>query len=353
MGDNKTEQPTPKRLREARRKGQVSKSNDLNQAVLFLTAAAVLSLEGGRLFNEFRMLLIRSFDPKGIAAISDDFVLEQTGSLFLKLCFLSAPLLGALLAASLAINSLQVGGLFLSGKPLSPKLEKLNPIRGFQRIFLNSKTYLELAKNLVKFSVILWLAYSTFVGHLSDLVLASRLGLLQAATLASQLLFHLLFEIGGVFLVIGAADFFLQRHFYIKELKMTKEEVKREYKEEEGDPHIKHQRRHLHQQLVARNMLTSVSRANAVVVNPTHLAIALEYEETSMAAPQIAAKGQMILAEKIVEVAKQHRIPIVRNISLARGLFALEIGDEISEELYQPVAEILNWVYELARMEVR
>jgi flagellar biosynthesis protein FlhB len=183
-------------------------------------------------------------------------------------------------------------------------------------------------------------------------VLTARLGLPQAAALTSRLLFGLLFKVGGAFLVIGAADFLLQRRFYIKDLKMTKEEVKREYKAEEGDPHLKHKRRHLHQQMVAQNMLTIVPNAKAVVVNPTHLAIALDYEEKSMAAPQIAAKGQMMMAHNIVTLAKQHGVPIVRNIALAHSLFTLDVGDEIPEDLYQAVAEVLNWVQELARLEV-
>ena len=351
MADNKTEQPTPKRIREARKKGQVSKSNDLTQAFLFITASAVLSLLGTRLVDEFRALLIQSFDSKRIAAIDENSILDQAGSLFLKLGLLSAPVLAALFAVSAAVTSLQVGGIVFSGQALTPKPERLNPVQGFQRIFLQSKTYLELLKTLIKFFVILWLAYSTFRGTLRSVVLVARVGQPQAASLASQLLLAFLFKTGGVFLVIGAADFLLQRRLHLKELRMTKEEVKREYKEDEGDPHIKHQRKHLHQQLVAQNMLGNLPRAKAVVINPTHLAIALEYEETIMAAPQIAAKGQMRMAHQIVEIARQHRIPILRNVPLAHSLFTLEIGDEIPEELYQAVAEIFNWVEELARIE--
>jgi flagellar biosynthetic protein FlhB len=352
MADNKTELPTPKRLREARRKGQISKSNDLTQAFLFLTAAVVLSILGGRLLGELRMLLLRSFEPKRIADISNNSLVELSGGVFLEFCLISAPLMAALVVVSVAVNFLQLGGVIFSGEALTFKPERINPMEGFRRIFLKSKSYVELVKNLLKFAAILWLAYSTFRGSLRDVVLIARLGLPQAAALTSRVLFRFLLEAGGAFLVIGAVDFLLQRHFYIKDLKMTKEEVKREYKEEEGDPHMKHQRRHLHRQILAQNMLTNVPNAKAVVVNPTHFAIALDYKENSMAAPQVAAKGQMVMAHKIVTLAKQHGVPIVRNIPLAHSLFMLDIGDEIPEELYQAVAEVLNWVQELARLEV-
>jgi flagellar biosynthesis protein FlhB len=351
MPDNKTEEPTPKKLREARRKGQVAKSNDLTQACLFLTAVSVLSLAGGWLMDQFRALLIQSFDPQQIAGVGASSRLSETTGVFARFLSLSGPLLGALFLVSLAVSFLQVGGIIFSTEAVSLKFERLNPFQGFHTKFFNSRTYLELAKNLIKFPTVLWLTYITIRAGLRDVVLAARLGIPQAAGLASGVLFGLLFKVGAVFLVIGAADLLLQRKLYIKELKMTKEEVKREYREDEGDPHIKHRRKHLHQQLLTESMMNRVPTGKAVVVNPTHLAIALDYEEITMPAPQIAAKGQMLLAQKIIEIAKQHRIPIVRNVSLAHKLFALEVDEEIPEELYEAVAEILNWVYQLAKRE--
>jgi FlhB-like protein len=131
---------------------------------------------------------------------------------------------------------------------------------------------------------------------------------------------------------------------------MSKEEVKQEYKNEEGDAHIKHQRKHIHEQILAESAMKNVPNAAAVVVNPTHLAVALNYNQTTMAAPRITAKGQMLMAQRIIEIAKQSHVPVVRNVSLAHSLYALEVGDEIPEELYEAVAEILNWVYDLAQM---
>jgi flagellar biosynthetic protein FlhB len=161
-------------------------------------------------------------------------------------------------------------------------------------------------------------------------------------------MFTLLFRIGAVFLVVGAADFMLQKKLYMKQMKMSKYDVQKEYKDEEGDPNIKHMRHQLHEELLANAMVEKVPKADAVVVNPTHLAIAIEYDEGSMNAPLVTAKGQRTIAERIIAIAREHRVPIVRNVPLAHSLFAVEIGGEIPEDLYEAVAEVLNWVYQLA-----
>jgi flagellar biosynthesis protein FlhB len=154
-----------------------------------------------------------------------------------------------------------------------------------------------------------------------------------------------------VFLILGAADYLLQQKLHMKQLMMSKYEVQKEFKEEEGDPHVKHMRRELHHELLAQSMVENVPKAHAVVVNPTHLAVAIRYEEQAMNAPTVTAKGQFSMAERIKELARKHRVPIVRNVPLAQSLYAVEIGQEIPEGLYEAVAEVLNWVYQLARAE--
>jgi flagellar biosynthesis protein FlhB len=352
MADDKTEQPTPKRISDARKKGQVFKSNDMTQAVLFITAASVLSFVGGYFVDSLKGFMIHSLDPKVLAGPFDaNELVGRMANTFIKFLLLSAPLLAALAIVAVALNFFQIGGLLFAPQVLSPKFDKLNPVQGFQSLFFKSKTYLELAKNLLKFTVIFWLAYSTFNANLREVVLSSRVGLSETATLVPKLLFGLLFKIGGAFLLLGAVDFMLQKKLYMKGLMMSKEEVKQEYKEDEGDPHIKHQRKHLHQQLLHESMAKNVPKASAVVVNPTHLAIALRYDESRMVAPKVTAKGQLLMAERILSIARQHRVPIVRNVPVAHSLYALEVGAEIPEELYEAVAEILNWVYELAHRE--
>jgi len=350
MADDKTEQPTPKRLKDARRKGQVAKSNDLTHAGLFLSAAGVLSLAGAYMTDSLKSFLSQSLTSAGAAGTLDpNLVLGRFAQAWSQLLIVVAPLFGALVVVAFAMNFLQLGGFLFSAEILSPKFTKLNPVTGFQNIFFKSRTYLELIKTLVKFAVILYIAYSTFMDVLRDVVLSARVGIPQVARLASKLLFGLLFKVGAVFVILGAADFLIQKKMHMKKLRMSKEEVKKEYKEDEGDPHIKHQRKHLHQQLLAENMVKNVPKANVVVVNPTHLAIALRYNEATMVAPQVTAKGERLIAQTIISIARKSQVPIVRNVPLAHSLIEVEEGNEIPEGLYEPVAEILNWVYELAR----
>jgi flagellar biosynthesis protein FlhB len=351
MSGEKTEQPTPKRLREARKKGQVAKSQDVTQAVLFLVAAGVLAAGGGAYITELRAVMTGLFEPRLLTGmLADDELIRRTGYAWSRALLLILPLLGALFVAAVAMNFLQVKALF-SMEVVKPKLEKLNPIKGFQNLFFKGRTYLELLKTLVKFSIVFAVAYTTLMHSLRDVILTARGDLMIAGRMASSLMFDLLFKTGIVFLVLGAADYLLQKRMHMKTLKMSKYEVQKEYKEDEGDPHIKHLRKQLHEQMLANDVMAKVPRANAVVVNPTHIAVAIEYDEAVMNAPIINAKGKLEMAERIVALAREHHVPIVRQIALAHSLYKVEVGAEISEDLFAAVAEVLNWVYNLSRNE--
>jgi flagellar biosynthesis protein FlhB len=350
MADDKTEKPTPKKLAEARKKGQVSKSADLTQSVLFLTAATVLSFTGPTLVDQLKAFMIDSLDPKLLAGSLDpNLFAARIGNASIKFLLLSMPLLMALMMAGVAVNFAQMKGLIFVPDAFSPKFEKLNPLAGLQNILLKPKTYLELVKNLLKFIIIFWLAYSTLMSSLRDLVVSSRLGIEQIASFGPKLMFGLLFKVGGAFVLFGAADFALQQKMFLKGLMMSKEEIKQEFKNDEGDPEVKGHRRALQMELARESAAKRVPKAKAVIVNPTHLAVALEYDEASMNAPRVAAKGEMFLAQTIIEIAKKHNVPVIRNIMLARSLYSLEIEDEIPEELYEAVAEILNLVTRLEK----
>jgi flagellar biosynthetic protein FlhB len=351
MSGEKTEQPTPKRLKDARKKGQVAKSHDLTQAVLFLTAVGVLAVGGGAYVSELRALMTAFFQPHMLTGVlPDDELVRRTGYAWGRALLLASPLLGLLFVASAAMNFLQVNALF-SMEVIQPKLEKLNPLKGFQNLFFKARTYLELLKTLIKFSVILAIAYTALMGSLHDVILTVRADPQTAGHLAADLMFGLLLRAGLAFLVLGAADFLLQKRMHLKSLKMSKYEVEKEYKQEEGDPHIKHLRKQLHEELLANNMMTKVPKADAVVVNPTHIAVAIEYDEAAMHAPTVCAKGKLLIAQRIIALAREHHVPIVRQVPLARSLYEVDIGREIPEELYAAVAEVLNWVYSLSREE--
>jgi len=349
MADDKTEKPTPKKLSEARKKGQIAKSTDLTQSVLFITAATVMSLTGPALVDQLRAFMIESFSPQSLAANLDvNAFLNRIENASIRFLLLSMPLLMGLAIAAIAVNFAQLQGFIFASEALSPKFDKLNPVAGLQNIFFKSKTYIELIKSLLKFIIILWLTYSTLSSNVRDLIVSSRLDMGQIADFAPKLLFNLLFKVGGVFLIFGAADFALQKRLFIKSIMMSKEDIKQEHKNDEGDPHVKSHRKAQYRALMQQNAVKQVPKAKAVVVNPTHIAVALQYEEERMNAPRVIAKGETFLAQKIIQIAKKHNIPIVQNIALARGLFTLELEEEIPEELYETVAEILTFASRLA-----
>jgi flagellar biosynthesis protein FlhB len=351
MAGDKSEQPTPKRMNEARKKGQVFKSRDFIQSLLFITAAAVLAAGGPTYFTELSDLMKQFFQPDMMRGdMPMNAMLSRMGFAWSKFLVLSAPLLGALVVAAVAANFVQVKALF-AAEIIKPKFEKLNPLAGFKNIFFSSRTYIELVKNLIKFGVIFWVLYSSIKGSMRDIIPIASMRLDQTASLAGSLISGLLYKVGVVFLILGGADYMIQKKLHMKNMMMSKEEVKQEYKEQEGDPHVKHMRKHLFEQLMHESVAHNVPKATAVIANPTHLAIALRYDEAAMQAPTVTAKGQDSMALRIIDIAKEHKVPVVRNIGLAHTLFDLEIGHEIPEDMYEAVAEILNFVYQLAATE--
>jgi flagellar biosynthesis protein FlhB len=353
MSGEKTEKPTPKRLKDARKKGQVAKSQDLTHAVSFLVAVGVLAGGGRAYVAELRALMTGLFQPAMLTGVlPEDELLRQTGYAWGRALLLTMPLLGTLFLVSAAMTFLQVKPLF-SVEVIKPKMDKLNPLKGFQNLFFKAKTYLELLKTLVKFTVIFAVAYAAFMGAVHDVVLTVRENPLTAGRLAASLMFGLLFKVSLIFLVLGAADFLLQKRMHLKTLMMSKYEVQKEYKEDEGDPHIKHLRKHLHEEMLANDVTRKVPKADVVVVNPTHLAIAIEYDEAAMNAPVVSAKGKLLMAERIIALAREHHVPILRQVPLAHKLYKVEVGQEIPDDLYAAVAEVLNWVYSLSPGEQR
>jgi flagellar biosynthesis protein FlhB len=335
-------------MEEARKKGEVFKSKDFSQSLLFMTAAAVITIGGPRYVSELAALMTQTFQP---AVLRGDMQLsEMTSRLsyaWSKSMLLSAPLFGALMVAAVATNFVQVKALF-APEVIKPKFDKLNPVGGFKNIFFSSKTYIELLKNLIKFAVVFWVLYSSIRSGLRDIVPTAGMGISQIAKLAAHLMSSILLKVGAVFVVLGGADFLIQKKMFMKKMMMSKEEIKQEYKESEGDPHVKHQRKHLFEQMMHESVAHNVPKATVIVANPTHLAIAIRYEERNMQAPQITAKGQDSMALRIIDIAKKNHVPVVRNIGLAHSLFDLEIGHEVPEDLYEAVAEVLNFVYQLA-----
>ncbi|HEX8188313.1 MAG TPA: EscU/YscU/HrcU family type III secretion system export apparatus switch protein [Pyrinomonadaceae bacterium] len=345
----KTEQPTAKRLRDARRKGQVARSHDLSSAVLLVVSVAVLYLAGGHVAawagGAMREQLEQAATYRG--------PLDQAaalGALFggvKAMAFVLAPLFAALLVVALLANYFQVGSVF-SFETVKPNANKLNPAEGFKQKFLKARPYVELGKTALKLVIASVVVGAALWGARRDIVELTRQPAQLAASYAVSLIFTIGLRVGLAFLAIGAADYFLQRYFHRRELMMTKHEVKEEYKETEGNPLHKSLRRARHREILMQAMMDAVRRANVVVVNPTHLAVALNYERDQMAAPTVVAKGADLMAAQIRKIAEEADVPVMRDVPLARALYELEVDAEVPEELYESVAVVLRWVYKLA-----
>jgi flagellar biosynthetic protein FlhB len=345
----KTEQPSPKRLRDARRKGQVAKSHDLSSAVLLIAAVAVLWLASGRMGGWLSGAMTEQleFAASFKGELNQEVALGALGAGTKAFALALAPLFGILFVVSLLVNYFQAGPVF-SFEPVKPNLNKLNPTEGFKQKFLKGKPYIELGKTMIKVVIASFVIGASLWGASGDIVKLAHQPPGAAAAFTASLIFEIGVKIGLVFLVLGAGDYFLQRYLHRKELMMTKHEVREEYKETEGNPLHKSRRRQMHREILMHSMMEAVRRANVVVVNPTHVAVALRYERGETGAPVVVAKGTEEIAARIRELAAEADVPVMRDVPLARALYELDVDDEVPEEMYEAVAIVLRWVYQMA-----
>ena len=336
----KTEQPTAKKLREARKRGEVPKSRELGTAAVVLATAAALIWTGGAVLDA-----LVSVWHLAMAAIEGEVAARPVDVLGAGAAVgLGAlvPLLLAVMIAGTLASFLQVGPL-LTVTPIQPKLERLDPVRGMKNLF-SQKQLVELVKNILKLTVIGVVAYLTLRDAIRGVVALGARDAEDAIAGTGALVITLLLRAGGAMAAIAVADVFYQRWRYREDQKMSKEEVKREHKEAEGDPHAKQARDRMHREIVQHGVLEEVRRADVLVVNPTHVAVALRYdeEEAEMGAPEVVAKGQEDLARRMIAAAREAGVPVMRDVPLAHALFDLDVGDEIPEALYEAVAIVLR-----------
>ena len=343
----KTEEATPKRLRDARKKGQVARSRDLNTIVILISAFTIIVFMRGYIGQKLRLAMKSSFDLVSSADITMETLFLQGQHIFFTYVQIVLPFALSIVVIALGVGFLQTGPIF-SGEPMKPQMKRINAVENLKNMF-KITTLVELLKNIAKLSLIFLFAYLVISDNLREVVLTVTATPIQSAMLAARLLAQFLMRVFVVFIAIAVIDVFVQRWQYRKQMRMTKDEVKREYKQDEGDPLIKSERRRLHQELAMTDVRQAVSSADAVITNPIELAVAVKYDDADMAAPHVVAKGQRLFAQTIREIAEEARVPIVENPPLAWTLIELEIGDEIPEELYAAVAEILVFVYRLKR----
>ena len=340
----KTEEPTPQKLRQAREKGQVSKSQDAIQAMLFIGVFAVLALTIGSIGDSLMAFLLESIDA-GVRTPSVATVVNVTDEGLWQTLMVCLPALGTAFIIGLFANYMQIGFLF-TAHPLKPDIKKLNPVNGFKQLF-GKKKLVESLKQIVKFTLVSVVVWDAAQDALPDIVRSQRLGIHEGLQVAGGLIFDISVRAGFLFLVVAMADFFWQRHVFKKDMMMSKYDVKQEFKQSEGDPEQKAQRKALGEEMILHGAQQNVAKADAVITNPAHIAVAIKYDSEKGTAPTIVAKGMRKNADKIKEIARAEGVPILRNVPLAQALNKLDLEEEIPEDLYDAVAEVLNFVYEL------
>lgn len=345
----RTEKATPKRKRDARERGQVFKSVEVISAFSLLVLFGVFRVFGSGIAGRTQGMM-RSFFTGSIPdVVTESAVFTALESAVLDFFMITAPVLAAALLCGLVFNLVQVGFVF-STKPMEPKLEKIGMAAGFRRIF-SQRTLVDLLKALIKVVLLGWVAYSEYRKHMGDFPLLMGQDLKYAIPAAMDILLSVAFKLGIAFAIFAPFDFMYQRWRYNKDLMMTKEEVREEYKLTEGNPQTKSRIAQKQRQMSRMRMIQAVKEADVVITNPTHYAVALSYKEEKHKAPVVVAKGMDYLAQRIKEEARAQHVEIVENREVARSLyFFCEVGDEVPEELYRAVAEILAYVYRLKRM---
>lgn len=348
-GGEKTEEATPKKLDDARKEGQVAKSQELVTAFSLIALFGTLKVFTGylaegfvdnfsQIYGEIEVYAHESFGRNYAAA----FLNSAMG----RILIIALPMMAAAVLVALAANALQVGW-HPTAKPLEPKFSKINPINGFKRMFSLDKL-VELLKAVLKIAVVGIIAYTTFRDQIGIVSVVYGLELWEAIMLIGNIVINFGLKVSIVFLIIGVADFLYQKLKFAKDMRMTKQEIKDEFKQTEGDPKIKGQIRQKMREASQRRMMQKLPEADVVITNPTHLACAIKYDKEIAEAPVLIAKGADYLAQRIKEIARENYIPIVENKPLARMLYHnVELDEQIPEELYQMTAEVLAYVYSI------
>ena len=341
---------TPQKLKRAKEEGQVIKSKDFSTAISLLAMFTILNTVAPMIWDQISkmfVLIYQQIPNKHLEDIGYSYLLFLT---IIPMIIILVPIMLLAMIVSIIGDFIQVGPL-ISTKSIEPKFDKLNPVSGFKGIFFSPKTYFELVKNIVKVLILGYVAYIVFKSHITAL-----LGLCAIENTFSilyefgRIVIDFVMKAGTLFLIIAAADYMFTRWKFLKDQKMSFKEMKDEYKNSEGDPHVKAALRQRRMQMLQQSMLDAVPSADFVTINPIHVAVALKYNTDAMKAPKVIAKGTELFAKKIVTIAKEHNIPVIENPPVARALYRfVDINKEIPPELYKAVAEILLFVYNLRK----
>jgi flagellar biosynthetic protein FlhB len=341
----KTELPTGKRLIEARRRGQVPKSRDLTSVGVLITGGLAIYMSRNLIFSNFRKILVTAWskesfsDPLHFA--TSGFFTNVTASIFIML----APIVLTIVATAVMINLTQMKGFILSFKALQISFGNLSVLRGIRRLF-SLRSLTELVKSVFKMAIVSYAVYSVLWPERASLSELAGRDASAFLNLTGMLALKLLFRVAGIMLALSFLDFIYQRWQTKKDLMMTRQEIKEELKQSDGNPHIKAKIRNIQRALARQRMLSRVPKASVIITNPTHFAVALLYE-SGMEAPSVVAKGVDFLARKIIAAGRKHGVSIVSNPPLARALYKqVKLDETIPVELYKAVAKILAFIYQ-------
>lgn len=343
---SKTEKPTPRRLSEARKKGQVAKSVEATTAVTFITALVMLKIYGRGILGSLKSFVEHMIVTSSTFDLNIHDALALRIEVLTKMLSIVAPFFIAFFVVAVAINVAQVG-FNLTFTPLVPSFTKFNPITGLAKMF--SKKGLEnLSKSLAKLGLVMFVVYGVIKNDIYMFFPLIESEVAFSLFSIANICFKIGIRVALIFFIIAIVDFSWQKYSFLQNMKMSKQEVKDEMKRSEGNPQIKAEMRKRMRQMMRGRMMAAVPEADVVVTNPVHLAVAIKYDATTMDAPEVVAKGARLVAENIKELAKENNIPIIENKPLARSLFqAVEVGDEVPEDLFAAVAEVLTYVYQL------
>ncbi len=345
-GQEKTEEATPKRLEKARDEGQIARSRELGTTLLLMTGGVSLLMFGATLAERFQGVMCNSFSFDRDAVFDSSYMISHLGRSLGSIIDVVVLILVLLMIAG-AIGSVSLGGWLFSSKPITPKLSRMNPLEGLQRMF-SAKALVELFKAIAKFSLVAVMASMILWYMRSELLSLSQEALAPAITHAVWILVWSALGMSSATIIIAAIDVPFQRFENSKKLRMTRQQVKDEYKDSEGKPEVKSKIRQLQRELAQSRMMASIPEADVVITNPEHFSVALKYDISGSGAPVVVAKGADEVAMKIREIANLNEVPLLRSPQLARAVFfSTEINDEIPASLYLAVAQVLAFIFQM------
>ncbi len=345
--EERTEPASPKKRSDARAKGSVAKSMDVNSAAVLVFGWLILYFGGALLAAKLAVVARGVFSSLSSVHLNAGNIHHLFADGLFGVLLALIPILLGLLLVGVVASVAQVGFLF-TWAPLTPKFSRMNPLGGMKRVMLSVRSLVEMAKGVLKIVIVGLVAYNATETVITEATLLadSDVGAILAFMAKAALQVGL--KVGLAFFVLAAADYLFQRFEYEKSLRMTKHEQKEEAKESEGDPLIKSRIRSIQRQIAYRRMMQDVPKADVVVTNPTHYAVAIKYEMGKMNAPRVVAKGANLIAERIKDIAREHDVPVIEDKPLAQMLYKMvEVGEEIPEKLFQAVAQVLAFVYRL------